>query len=67
MCFPGGKWDPSDRDEVDTALREAQEEVGLPRGEAHVVCRLFPVLTKVGHGKKTNSCKHGRVEMYKKI
>jgi len=29
IAFPGGKTDPSDRDAVATALREAQEEVGL--------------------------------------
>lgn len=51
MCFPGGKRDPSDRDDVDTALREAQEEVGLPPDEAQVICRLFPVLTKVRKAK----------------
>lgn len=55
MCFPGGKWDPTDRDEVDTALREAQEEVGLPPAEAQVVCRLFPVLAKVGNEKRQTS------------
>ncbi|XP_026878532.1 peroxisomal coenzyme A diphosphatase NUDT7 isoform X2 [Electrophorus electricus] len=30
VCFPGGKADPQDRDEIETALREAQEEIGLP-------------------------------------
>jgi 8-oxo-dGTP pyrophosphatase MutT (NUDIX family) len=29
VAFPGGKVDPSDKDMVETALREAQEEVGL--------------------------------------
>ncbi|KAJ3596205.1 hypothetical protein NHX12_002614 [Muraenolepis orangiensis] len=29
VCFPGGKSDPSDKDEVCTALREAQEEIGV--------------------------------------
>jgi 8-oxo-dGTP pyrophosphatase MutT (NUDIX family) len=29
IAFPGGKADPGDRDAVATALREAQEEVGL--------------------------------------
>lgn len=29
IAFPGGKADPEDRDAVATALREAQEEVGL--------------------------------------
>lgn len=48
MCFPGGKRDPSDRDDVDTALREAEEEIGLPADEVQVVCRLFPIINKVG-------------------
>ena len=34
VAFPGGKADAQDRDEVATALREAQEEIGL---EAHFV------------------------------
>ena len=29
IAFPGGKADPQDRDAIATALREAQEEVGL--------------------------------------
>ncbi|XP_030622617.1 peroxisomal coenzyme A diphosphatase NUDT7 [Chanos chanos] len=48
VCFPGGKFDPQDRDEVDTALREAQEEVGLPPDRVEVVCRLFPIMNKRG-------------------
>lgn len=48
MCFPGGKRDPSDRDDVHTALREAEEEIGLPVGEVEVVCSLFPIMSKVG-------------------
>ncbi|MDK7238308.1 CoA pyrophosphatase [Corynebacterium amycolatum] len=31
MAFPGGHIDPGDLDEVDTALREAEEETGLDR------------------------------------
>ena len=31
IAFPGGKPDDSDRGPVDTALREAEEEIGLPR------------------------------------
>lgn len=48
VCFPGGKRDPSDGDDVDTALREAEEEIGLPAGEVQVVCRLVPIISKVG-------------------
>ncbi|KAM7002141.1 LOW QUALITY PROTEIN: peroxisomal coenzyme A diphosphatase NUDT7 [Tautogolabrus adspersus] len=47
VCFPGGKRDPSDRDDVDTALREAEEEIGLPPDDVEVVCRLFPIINKV--------------------
>ncbi|KAF5918589.1 hypothetical protein HPG69_005024 [Diceros bicornis minor] len=42
VCFPGGKWEPTDVDDVATALREAQEEVGLHPHQVEVVCRLVP-------------------------
>ncbi|XP_071357749.1 peroxisomal coenzyme A diphosphatase NUDT7 [Trachinotus anak] len=48
VCFPGGKRDPSDRDDVDTALREAEEEIGLSPQGVQVVCRLFPIINKSG-------------------
>lgn len=48
VCFPGGKTEPSDRDDVDTALREAQEEIGLPPEDVQVVCTLFPIINKSG-------------------
>ncbi|TKC39311.1 hypothetical protein EI555_008069 [Monodon monoceros] len=44
VCFPGGKYEPTDADDVATALREAQEEVGLHPHQVEVVCRLVPVL-----------------------
>ncbi|XP_056138171.1 peroxisomal coenzyme A diphosphatase NUDT7 [Lampris incognitus] len=47
VCFPGGKRDPQDRDEVDTATREAEEEIGLPTGQVEVVCALFPVVSEL--------------------
>ncbi|XP_061532557.1 hypoxanthine-guanine phosphoribosyltransferase-like isoform X3 [Phycodurus eques] len=46
VCFPGGKRDPSDKDEVHTALREAHEEIGLLPGDVHVICTLPPVIAK---------------------
>jgi 8-oxo-dGTP pyrophosphatase MutT (NUDIX family) len=37
ISFPGGRVDPGDVDVVDTALRETQEEVGLPRERVQVL------------------------------
>ncbi|KAA0724166.1 Peroxisomal coenzyme A diphosphatase NUDT7 [Triplophysa tibetana] len=48
VCFPGGKSESSDRNEIDTALREAEEEIGLPPNRVEVICKLFPILNKSG-------------------
>lgn len=40
IAFPGGKADPSDFDLSQTALREAQEEVGLPPETVEVLGHL---------------------------
>ncbi len=42
IAFPGGAADPADTDPVDTALREAEEEVGLPRSGVEVLGLLPP-------------------------
>lgn len=47
IAFPGGKPEPGDASLVDTARREAQEEVGLDR-EVEVLGRLDPVPTPTG-------------------
>jgi len=40
IVFPGGRCDEADRDPVETALREAREEVGLEPTEVEVLGRL---------------------------
>nr|XP_051702990.1 peroxisomal coenzyme A diphosphatase NUDT7 isoform X1 [Oryctolagus cuniculus] len=42
VCFPGGRWEPTDADDIATALREAQEEVGLHPQQVKVICCLLP-------------------------
>jgi 8-oxo-dGTP pyrophosphatase MutT (NUDIX family) len=44
IAFPGGKADPEDANAVATALREAQEEVGLEPGFVQVIGTL-PIYT----------------------
>lgn len=46
ISFPGGRSDPGDADAVATALREAQEEVGLSPSKVEVIGRM-PVYTTV--------------------
>ncbi|XP_062856090.1 peroxisomal coenzyme A diphosphatase NUDT7 [Trichomycterus rosablanca] len=48
VCFPGGKSDPKDQDEIHTALREAEEEICLPPQTVEVVCRFCPVINQRG-------------------
>lgn len=48
ISFPGGRCDDGDADAVDTALREADEEIGLPRRAVEVVGYLddYPTLSR---------------------
>ncbi len=48
-AFPGGRRDEGDRDAVATALREAEEEVGLAPAEVTVLGRLDDYLTTSGY------------------
>ena len=54
MCFvagevalPGGKADEGDKDDGETATREAKEEIGLDPSLVDVVTVLEPFLSKV--------------------
>ncbi len=40
ISFPGGRKEPSDRDDVHTALRESHEEIGVPEENVKVLGKL---------------------------
>ncbi len=47
ISFPGGRRDPEDADLKDTALREAEEEIGLSQTEVRILGELPPTSTFV--------------------
>jgi 8-oxo-dGTP pyrophosphatase MutT (NUDIX family) len=49
IAFPGGRREPGDATLLDTALREAEEEVGLPPSQVEVLAEL-PVIETVATG-----------------
>lgn len=49
IAFPGGKIDASDAHATAAALREAQEEVGLPPAQVQVLGELLPYETGTGY------------------
>lgn len=48
ISFPGGKWSPEDPTLLDTALREAEEEVGLNPRDVEILGELDEVWTPTG-------------------
>lgn len=48
ISFPGGRVDATDPDAVAAALREAEEEVGLPARNVEVLGRLDTYVTRTG-------------------
>lgn len=49
VAFPGGRIDAGDGSAADAALREAEEEVGLPRARAELLGRLPDYVTGSGY------------------
>ena len=48
VAFPGGRRDPGDHDLLRTALRESEEEIGLPPDLVEVVGPLSPLVSRFG-------------------
>jgi 8-oxo-dGTP pyrophosphatase MutT (NUDIX family) len=72
IAFPGGKIDATDASPLDTALREAEEEIGLDRGFVDPIgyldlyatgfgFRILPTVARVKPGFKL-SINHGEVD-----
>ncbi|WP_420895831.1 CoA pyrophosphatase [Yersinia bercovieri] len=49
VAFPGGKADPTDSSLIETALREAEEEVAIPASAVHVLGQLAPLDSSSGY------------------
>lgn len=49
ISFPGGRMEPGDRDAVETALRETEEEIGLTRRRIEPLGRLDVYTTSTGY------------------
>jgi len=49
ISFPGGRAEAYDRDAIDTALRESEEEIGLDRRHVEILGTLPQYLTGTGY------------------
>ncbi|PWA70256.1 nudix hydrolase [Artemisia annua] len=55
VALPGGRTDEGDTDDIRTALREAEEEIGLDPALVDVVTVLEPFVNKVKYFVPANS------------
>jgi len=53
ISFPGGKREPGDSNIIETALREAEEEVGIRISEINVIGTLTPLFIPVSNTNVT--------------
>jgi len=47
VSLPGGKFEDIDNDLIETALREAEEEIGIPKHDIQVIGQLTPLYIPV--------------------
>lgn len=48
ICFPGGRYEETDKDFVDTALRETYEELGIQKKDIEVLGQLDSYVAPIG-------------------
>lgn len=49
VSFPGGRWEESDGALANVALREAEEEIGVPAGAVEIIGQLTELYIPVSH------------------
>lgn len=71
VSFPGGFFEPTDNDTLNTALREFEEEIGAPRSVVDVLGCLdvvhthqrVPIVPWIGIAREPFECRHNSKEV----